>query len=247
MKYHPDRLARQNASPEETKQAADKFAAVAGAYQLLSDPQRKQAYDHVFKYGGYDDDPPQPQVSQRNSASRAEDNTYTPFAKTKEPSRGIGYVVRNPFSALFCQQDQMAAVAGVQIPPRMHLSHPPAGGGIRFAFSSGQFATMDNGSKKIVSKTTQFVQGKKYSRVETTTLHPDGRKELVIEGNDYVERHVSSSNKRKKSFSASGRKNLVKEDVAPKEEQPPWYICAWHQMREKLSMCHNPCGTILAQ
>jgi hypothetical protein len=246
MKYHPDRLARQNASPEETKQAADKFAAVAAAYQLLSDPQRKQAYDHVFKYGGYDDDPPQPQVSQRNSAWRAEDNTYTPFAKTKEPSKGIGYVVRNPFSALFCQQDQMAAVAGVQIPPRMHLSHPPAGGGIRFAFSSGQFATMDNGSKKIVSKTTQFVQGKKYSRVETTTLHPDGRKELVIEGNDYVERHVSSPSKRKRSTLSATKKKSVEEDVTPKEEQP-WYIDAWQQMREKLSMCHNPCGTILAQ
>jgi hypothetical protein len=129
----------------------------------------------------------------------------------------------------------------------MHLSHPPSGGGLRFAFSSGQFATMSNGSKTIVSKTTQFVQGKKYSRVETTTLHPDGRKEVVIEGNDYVERHVSSPSKRKKSFSSSGRKKSVKEDVAPKEEQPPWYMCAWHLMREKLSMCHNPCGTILAQ
>ena len=91
----------------------------------------------------------------------------------------------------------------------------------------------------MVSKTTQFVAGKKYSRVETTTVHPDGRKEVVIEGNDYVERHVSSPPpKRKKS----------KEDVTQKQpDEKPWYIGAWHQVREKLTMCHNPCGTILAQ
>lgn len=244
MKYHPDRLTRQNASPQEQKEAADKFAAISSAYALLSDLQKKAAYDHIYKYGGYDDDPheQQPQRRQHCSTSTSQRNSsFSPFPKqSKERSTGIGYVVKDPISMLFCQQGKAAAVAGIQIPARMHLSHPPPGGGIRFAFSSGNVTSMTNGSKQYVSKTTQFVQGKKYSRVETTTVHPDGRKEVVIEGNDYVERHVSSPPKRRK------KKKGVKEDVTHTEE-PPWYMCAWHQMREKLSMCHNPCGTILAQ
>ena len=244
MKYHPDRLTRQNATPEETKEAADKFAAIAAAYQLLSDPQRKKTYDHIFKYGGYEEESQQQRLSSQRT-SQAQENSCKPFTKTNERSKGIGYVVKDPLSMLFSSQGK-AAVAGVQIPPRLHLSHPPPGGGLRFAFSSGQFTTMSNGSKKFVSKTTQFVQGKKYSRVETTTLYPDGRKEVVIEGNDYVERHVSSPSSRRKSARLATKEKMVEEDVTPKEEQP-WYIGAWHQMREKLSMCHNPCGTILAQ
>lgn len=250
MKYHPDRLTRQKASPEEMKQTADRFSAAAAAYQLLSDPQRKKAYDHIYKYGGYDEPQEQSQPRRRqtqtrsstSSQTRAPSNSYAPFPRTKESGKGIGYVVKDPLS-MFCSTEQgQAAVAGIQIPARMHLS---SSGGLRFAFSSGQFTTQPNGSKKFVSKTTQLVQGKKYSRVETTTLHPDGRKEVVIEGNDYVERHVSSPHKRRKSGSSSNRKSS-KEDVAPKDEKP-WYIGAWHQMRETLSMCHNPCGTILAQ
>jgi len=243
MKYHPDRLTRQNASPHEQKEAADKFAAVSAAYSLLSDPQKKAQYDHIFKYGGYDDDPqeqPQRRQQSQRCSSQTQGTSFNAFPKTKERSTGIGYVVKDPISMLFCQQGKAAAVAGIQIPARMHLSHPPPGGGVRFAFSSGNVTSTSNGAKQYVSRTTQFVQGKKYSRVETTTVHPDGRKEVVIEGNDYVERHVSVPPKRRK------KKRGVKEDVTHTEEQP-WYIGAWHQMREKLSMCHNPCGTILAQ
>jgi curved DNA-binding protein CbpA len=160
MQYHPDRLTRQNASPEETKEATDKFAAIAAAYQLLSDPQRKKAYDHIFKYGGYDEPQESQQRQSSQRSSQVQENSCRPFSQTKERSKGIGYVVRDPFSMLFSNQGK-AAVAGVQIPARLHLSHPPPGGGLRFAFSSGQFATTSNGSKKFVSKTTQFVDGKK--------------------------------------------------------------------------------------
>ena len=243
MKYHPDRLTRHKASPQEQKEAADKFAAVSSAYSLLSDPQKKAQYDHIFKYGGYDDDPKsQQRQSQSQKCSSEEKDSFSPFPKTKERSKGIGYVVKDPISMLFCQEGKAAAVAGIQIPARMHLSHPPPGGGVRFAFSSGQVTSTPSGSKQYISKTTQFVQGKKYSRVETTTVHPDGRKEVVIEGNDYVERHVSSPPKRRKSSKKKGDK----EDVTHTEEQP-WYIGTWQNIREKLGMCHNPCGTILAQ
>jgi curved DNA-binding protein CbpA len=243
LKYHPDRLTRQNASPQEQEEASNKFAAISAAYSLLSDPQRKAQYDHIYKYGGYDDDPTEHQQSRRQQTyqrSSSSSSSFSPFpTQTKEGrSKGIGYVVKDPISMIFCQQGKAAAVAGIQIPARMHISHPPPGGGVRFFGSSGKIISETNGSKKFVSKTTQFVQGKKYTRVETTTVHPDGRKEVVIEGNDYVERHVSSPPKR--------RKKKKGQDVTNTEEAP-WYIGAWHQMREKLSMCHNPCGTILAQ
>ena len=43
MKYHPDKYT--NASEKEKKEAEDKFKEVNEAYQVLSDPQKKQQYD----------------------------------------------------------------------------------------------------------------------------------------------------------------------------------------------------------
>jgi len=43
LRTHPDRLA--NASPEEKRQATERFQAVADAYYVLSDPKRRKEYD----------------------------------------------------------------------------------------------------------------------------------------------------------------------------------------------------------
>ena len=43
MKYHPDKFA--NASDAEKKDAEEKFKEINEAYQILSDPQKKQQYD----------------------------------------------------------------------------------------------------------------------------------------------------------------------------------------------------------
>ncbi|KAF8507123.1 DnaJ-domain-containing protein [Russula emetica] len=45
LKTHPDRLV--NASTEEKKAATEKFQAVADAYYVLSDPQRRSDYDRL--------------------------------------------------------------------------------------------------------------------------------------------------------------------------------------------------------
>jgi len=45
LKTHPDRLF--NASIEEKNAATEKFQAVADAYYVLSDPQRRSDYDHL--------------------------------------------------------------------------------------------------------------------------------------------------------------------------------------------------------
>ena len=133
---------------------------------------------------------------------------------------------------------ESTTIAGIQIPSRIQMAHPQAGGGLRFAFSSGQFISSPSGAKKYVSKTTQFAHGKKFTRTETTILHPDGRTEVVIEGNDFVERRYSQAPPR--------------EDVNPQPEaHMPWYYNAWKNVKEvtkKIGQCHNPCdGTILVR
>ncbi|KAA1468173.1 DnaJ-domain-containing protein [Dentipellis sp. KUC8613] len=47
LRTHPDRQA--NASPEEKKKSTEKFQAVADAYYVLSDPQRRKEYDDLYK------------------------------------------------------------------------------------------------------------------------------------------------------------------------------------------------------
>lgn len=49
MKYHPDR--QQGKSDAEKKEAEDKFKEVNEAYDVLSDPQKKEQYDHPSPFG----------------------------------------------------------------------------------------------------------------------------------------------------------------------------------------------------
>ena len=58
LRYHPDRLVARGASESEKAFADGRFSAISAAYQLLSDPVRKSQYDHVYKYGGYDEPTP---------------------------------------------------------------------------------------------------------------------------------------------------------------------------------------------
>mmetsp|Transcript_1028 Transcript_1028/g.1314 ORF Transcript_1028/g.1314 Transcript_1028/m.1314 type:complete len:211 (+) Transcript_1028:127-759(+) len=169
--------------------------------------------------------------------------------KKKRPT-GIGYSISDPISYFFPKYSKSGhkTVAGIQIPSRIHLVNPPPQGGLSFAFSSGQYTTSDSGSKKFTSKTIQFFQGKSFSRKETTTLHPDGRKEIVIEGDDCVKRRWTSPPKKKMApdFSdvADDARSINKQPDRPDE---PWYVEAWKDVRERMNMCLHPCGEIMAQ
>jgi curved DNA-binding protein CbpA len=242
LRYHPDRLVARNASEEEKNYAAERFAAIAAAYQLLSDEKRKRDYDHIYKFGGYDEEDPQAKQQQDPAYSRASAQTDSYSAASPRSgtrSTGIGYSVSDPLSYLFPKSSKSGhqAVAGIQIPSRIHLVNPPLGGGLRIAFSSGQFTTSKSGARKFVSKTTQFVQGKKFSRVETTTIHPDGRKEIIIEGDDYVQRRTTPP-KNKRSFPSQDDVTSVKQQ--PEGPDEPWYVNAWNGIRDKFNMCLNP-------
>lgn len=56
LQYHPDRqLQQQEQSEQQQQEATDKFAEISSAYAILSDPTKKSQYDHLYKFGAFDD------------------------------------------------------------------------------------------------------------------------------------------------------------------------------------------------
>lgn len=201
-KYHPDKM----------HGASRQFAACAEAYALLSDAHRKAEYDHIYKYGGFDAVPeeapaPPPQNRQKTSSSSSD--------------LGVGYACYDPFAVLYTRGEIMTnqAICGVQIPSRIHTA-----GNFRFAFSRGNVSYTPGGTTTCTSQTTQFVHGKKTTRTEKVTYFPDGRKEVVIEGDDGLQRRYSTYT------NVSSKPNL------------PWYIQAWKEIQNKLMLCYSPCS-----
>lgn len=257
LKLHPDRLTRQNASEAEMEHATAEFAKVSSAYALLTDLQRKHQYDHIYKFGGYDEceddagggssasNPAENTGASRGTKRQQQQGSYTSSCSSpsssdplqKKSARGIGYTCTDHVAYILSQGKRTStSVAGIQIPSRLQMSRPPsAAGGFRLSFSSGQFTTTDTGTKRYTSKTTQFVAGKKFTRVETTVVHPDGRKEILIEGDDYVERRTTPPTR---SIPPTG----ATENVAQHNESDlPWYMEAWHGIKDKLTACYTPC------
>ena len=246
---HPDRVcagvADENEAARKREEATAHFAKISSAYALLSDPKRKSHYDHVYKFGGYDDDQEEkkeecfsyPQHPQQSSGG----STSPPgVAKRHARNTGIGYTCFDPLAFIWTNgkvQSKMA-VAGIQIPSRLQTSTtttssssgPIGGGGLRFAFSSGKIENChETGTKQFTTQTTQFAHGKKYTKTETTTVHPDGRKEIITQGNNFFERRVIPPPPQPESATMS---NAGSNDG--------W----WTVVKDRLSMCHNPCSAI---
>jgi curved DNA-binding protein CbpA len=227
LRLHPDRLTRMKASPKEMKEATKMFSEISGAYGLLSDEKRKRDYDHIYKFGGFDEE-------------TKKDASQTSTNPTKRvPQKGIGYAVCDPIKYILSQGKIRATTsAGIQIPSRFSFSSNQPGAGFRVAFSNSEIRESSSGTLKCTSKTTQFVHGKQCSRVETTTVHKDGRKETLIQGDDYTERKFSAAPKRKR------RPSQEEDDLTHNGDSLPWYTNRWNQLTDKLQMCYNPCGAI---
>lgn len=231
-KYHPDR----QRTAAEKDEATTRFARISEAYALLSDPERKAKYDHIYKYGGYDDDQEEKKMDDRDymptqqTAYPAQPNVSDSIPR-KRPSTGVGYRYADPLAFLWTngKVQSKTAVAGIQIPSRLQTT---GGNGLRFAFSSGQQINSPTGTKKFMSQTTQFAQGKKITRTETTTIHPDGRREVVIESNDFFERRFVPPPQE------------YKEVAREKATTDPWYANAWTGLKDRINMCYNPCVSV---
>jgi curved DNA-binding protein CbpA len=312
-KYHPDRCCflgagegKEECSEEQIARQRDhataRFAAIAAAYALLSDPQRKAQYDHVYKYGGYDDDNDMNDTLRDGSNRRTTNSEGSNGASSsrrdvppssasapgaaatrKRKSTGIGYACVDPLAFLWTHGRVQAkmAVAGIQIPSRLH--HPSGSGstggsgrahgddgglgnsGFRFAFSSAHLATSPNGSTKVwQSKTTTYSRGQKFTRVETTTIHPDGRTETVVDHNpvnDDDPGHCGRDAMRPSFFSnppfsfggGAGTCSHKEEDDNGNDHRSaatttaPWYAHAWSGIKDKIMMCYSPCTVTAVQ
>jgi curved DNA-binding protein CbpA len=263
--YHPDRLFQQQASQDVSLKAQSKFADMSAAYALLSDTNRKARYDHIYKFGGYDDPAEEEEKRSRVQSSNMNMNMNThththtnhrqqePSGASKTPgasypsrkrkSMGIGYACTDPLAFVWTQGKVQTTktMAGIQIPTRLQMAQPSSG--LRFAYSSGQFSATPCGLRKYISHTTQFACGKKYTRTETTIVHPDGRKEVVIEGDDdTIERRYSTV-----PVVQMRSDENVSAEQHDASQQLPWYIHAWQGIKDKLSMCTNPCNAVAAQ
>jgi curved DNA-binding protein CbpA len=232
-KYHPDKYVLCDSVVEEKQAAATKFSECAAAYALLTNAERKAEYDHIYKYGGFDS-LSDPTTNNSNDAATNSERATPPGRKRRSfdsSDLGVGYTCIDPFAVIYSQGriQNKQAVCGVQIPSRFHSA-----GNIRFAFSSGNVVRSASGTTRSTSRTTQFVQGRKSTRVETVTYHPDGLKEVIIEGDDggdeggFQRRYYSQYN--------TGVSR-------PKEHHLPWYVQAWKEIKDKLTVCYSPCAT----
>jgi curved DNA-binding protein CbpA len=253
-KCHPDALARARAGEKDIEEATAKFAAISAAYAILSDSIKKKQYDHIYKFGGFDEQvassPPPGRRHGSGPAPKRHNSGGSDFVRSnshhhqqqQQQQKGIGYAIPDPFTFIMSQgKVRGRSVAGITIPSRFNMVHS-GGGGLRLSFSSGQIRKTPSGSLEFTSKTTQFVGGKKLSRSETTTLHQDGTKEVIIEGDDYVERRVTAVPKRKRRPSKD--EDDLTRSVSP-ENEVPWYMNAWNGVRDSVQMCTTGhCGTI---
>lgn len=239
MALHPDRLASKGASEQEIKESTAKFARVTAAYSLLSDPVRKQQYDHIYKYGGYDNS-----TTNKATAAQRSGQSSSPLTPPK-PQKGIGYTFIDPVAYVLSQgKVKSQAVAGISIPSR--FSRPSPDGGFRVCISSGKAKESETGSLHCRSTTTMFSGGKKFNKIETTTIHRDGRKETVIEGDDYVERRVSAAKPRRPPMEP--RKDNG-ENLTPTRENIPWHEQVLKGITSNIQKCTNPtlCDAIRVQ
>jgi len=238
LNLHPDRLVRTNATEQERKDAAKKFAAIQAAYDLLSDLNKKRQYDHIYKYGGFDEEKEQnprganvssPVVARKKKQTKKERIHVHFHHSDGVPKGGIGFKATDPLS--YINGKATTTFAGVQVPSRSELASGIRRRGFSLSFSTGQYTTTSDGARQFINKLAQDENGES-KRDETensnSSVVPDARQGVVTEGENYED---------KKSVENS------KMDTSSR----PWYMSAWNGIRDNLTKCHNPCGEILAQ
>jgi curved DNA-binding protein CbpA len=234
---HPDRR-RAALSGESVDDDTCEFSQLAAAYALLIDPRRKAHYDHVFKYGGYDDVSSVQQEAQERGKQQQKPHPEQHQTHGNKPGVSIGYTCTDPLLSFLWTQGKIQTtrtVAGIQIPNRFGLQKGVSS--FRVAISSGQSFSRDpaTGKQAYRSQTTQFADGQKFTRSETTIMHPDGLREVLVvdtsaDGAGSTRRYIVPPPERQQRHAATTRTTS------------PWYMNAWWELKDKFSMCYSPCA-----
>mmetsp|Transcript_27644 Transcript_27644/g.50897 ORF Transcript_27644/g.50897 Transcript_27644/m.50897 type:complete len:423 (+) Transcript_27644:300-1568(+) len=133
LRYHPDRQqqspttvptgSQQSSSAADAavaaafvrcaKEATDRFSEIAAAYAKLSDPARKKEYDHLYKFGAFDDLDNDQNNSDGHNAGTGTTGASN-YQYTENYSGGYyreGYVPPTAATSFFQQQQQQRAAA----------------------------------------------------------------------------------------------------------------------------------------
>lgn len=220
-KYHPDRLQPVCAIPNPQDPAVD-FARIAEAYTLLSDPQRKAQYDHIYKYGGYD-------RKHETEGRTFSSSSSLPRERNIRSRKGVGYACNDPvFTYLFSKGKvhSTRAVAGIEIPSRLAMNR------VRLAFSSGQAWNVDpmSGQRIYKSQTIHYEGGQQFTRTEKTILHKDGRREVILIDKDEKGRF------KKKCYILNGK--------PIDDRDSSWYNSTWQEVKDSFLKCYDPCTVV---
>jgi DnaJ domain len=237
-KYHPDKFVMPHHDDTERQQATLKFSECAAAYAILSDKQRKDEYDHIYKYGGYDSgDTDHHQNSTNNQHLRR---------SNKNRTMSIGYTCYDPCAFLWSQGqlESRRTMAGIQLPSTTQSTRATSPFGM-VTFSTGRTKTCTNtGTTQFVGETKQYYPFEKRIRTiaEIVTFHADGRQDVVIEeGDGNSNNNFNDEAKRRHQYTTF---STINHQQRIHTTGSPWCMQAWKNMHDNFFMCFNPCAAV---
>ena len=198
IKWHPDKHV------DDKKEAEEKFKEIAGAYSVLSDPEKKREYDTGGMDFGFDD------FDNLDPFAMFEDF----FGKIHGKHGGFGN-----FGFGFDDDEDDFFGGGFGF-----------GKGFGFKDDFG-FSNDFGGAGTSVKKTTQIINGKKITKTETTTIDSNGNKKTVVKeetGDGKVREYLLGENgekidtnlKKLGSDNIGGNYNNNDYDYNMEEEEP---------------------------
>ena len=198
IKWHPDKHV------DDKKEAEEKFKEIAGAYSVLSDPEKKREYDTGGMDFGFDD------FDNLDPFAMFEDF----FGKIHGKHGGFGN-----FGFGFDDDEDDFFGGGFGF-----------GKGFGFKDDFG-FSNDFGGAGTSVKKTTQIINGKKITKTETTTIDSNGNKKTVVKeetGDGKVREYLIGENgekidtnlKKLGSDNIGGNYNNNDYDYNMEEEEP---------------------------
>ena len=198
IKWHPDKHV------DDKKEAEEKFKEIAGAYSVLSDPEKKREYDTGGMDFGFDD------FDNLDPFAMFEDF----FGKIHGKHGGFGN-----FGFGFDDDEDDFFGGGFGF-----------GKGFGFKDDFG-FSNDFGGAGTSVKKTTQIINGKKITKTETTTVDSNGNKKTVVKeetGDGKVREYLLGENgekidtnlKKLGSDNIGGNYNNNDYDYNMEEEEP---------------------------